>query len=259
MDHLETISICIGWGYFVAWSASFYPQLLLNYSRKSVKGLSFDFLSLNLWGFLCYTIYNASFYLSETVRKQYRDKWGGSDNIVQLNDVVFAVHAALISGLTVAQTCIYTRSPTQKIHPWARSFIILTLFGAFVLYLDTLFGSAIILDVLYYLSFVKMAVTTIKYAPQAYYNHSRKSTSGWSIHNILLDFTGGLLSLIQLFIDSKRVTGDYSGVYGNPVKLGLSLLSMMFDVLFMVQHYILYPNSDLENEEDALLSDPHQA
>ena len=33
-------------------------------------------------------------------------------------------------------------------------------------------------------------------------NFRRKSTEGWSIGNVLLDFTGGLLSLVQMFLIS---------------------------------------------------------
>ena len=36
--------------------------------------------------------------------------------------------------------------------------------------------------------------------PQAYMNYTRKSTEGWSIGNVLLDFTGGAFSLIQMFL-----------------------------------------------------------
>ena len=31
-------------------------------------------------------------------------------------------------------------------------------------------------------------------------NFRRKSTEGWSIGNVLLDFTGGSLSMVQLFL-----------------------------------------------------------
>ena len=31
-------------------------------------------------------------------------------------------------------------------------------------------------------------------------NFRRKSTEGWSIGNVLLDFTGGSLSMLQLFL-----------------------------------------------------------
>lgn len=33
-------------------------------------------------------------------------------------------------------------------------------------------------------------------------NFCRKSTEGWSIGNVLLDFTGGSFSLLQMFLQS---------------------------------------------------------
>jgi hypothetical protein len=46
--------------------------------------------------------------------------------------------------------------------------------------------------------------------PQAYINYQRKSTEGWSIENILLDLTGGVLSLyvpIFIFPSTFRLAG----------------------------------------------------
>lgn len=59
---LITISSVIGWLYFVAWSISFYPQIITNYKRKSVVGLNFDFLSLNIIGFVLYGVFNIGLY-----------------------------------------------------------------------------------------------------------------------------------------------------------------------------------------------------
>ena len=39
-------------------------------------------------------------------------------------------------------------------------------------------------------------------------NFRRKSTSGWSIGNVLLDFTGGSLSLLQMFLLAYN-SGEY--------------------------------------------------
>lgn len=58
------------------------------------------------------------------------------------------------------------------------------------------------LDFLYTLSYIKLAITLMKYVPQAVYNYRRKSTSGWSIGNILLDFTGGTLSMLQMILNA---------------------------------------------------------
>jgi cystinosin len=80
-------------------------------------------------------------------------------------------------------------------------------------------------------------------------NYKRKSTDGWSIWPILLDFSGGWLSLAQLIIDSS-LQNDWSGVTGNPVKFGLGNITIVFDILFFVQHYVLYRHPDKHIEED---------
>jgi cystinosin len=105
----------------------------------------------------------------------------------------------------------------------------------------------------------------VKYAPQAWANHRRKSTTGWSIGQILLDFLGGVLSIVQLLIDSS-LQGDWSGVTGNPVKFGLGNVSMLFDIVFIVQHYVLYGDPALKErgkapvvEGERLLSDEERA
>ena len=40
---------------------------------------------------------------------------------------------------------------------------------------------------------------------QVYLNYLRKSTEGMNIHNFLLDFTGGTLSVAQLCMDARSV------------------------------------------------------
>ena len=90
-------------------------------------------------------------------------------------------------------------------------------------------------------------------------NYKAKSTAGWSIGQILLDFAGGAMSILQLIIDSS-LQADWSGLTANPVKFGLGNVSIFFDVIFMVQHYILYSPSrkvskdrgSLDEEEDLI-------
>ena len=62
--------------------------------------------------------------------------------------------------------------------------------------------------------------TVVKYVPQAYVNYQSQSTEGWSIGQVLLDLGGGILSNLQLVIDSS-LQNDWSGITGNPIKLGL--------------------------------------
>lgn len=106
-------------------------------------------------------------------------------------------------------------------------------------------------------------------------NYRRKSTIGWSIGNVLLDFTGGWLSMLQMMLNAynygkKKIvpnsfpilssftifsfwysffrssmmillkTDDWESIFGDPTKFGLGLFSVMFDILFMLQHYVFY-------------------
>jgi cystinosin len=101
---------------------------------------------------------------------------------------------------------------------------------------------------IYALGFVKLTTVFLKYIPQAWYNYKRKSTVGWSIYPILLDFSGGWLSLAQLIIDSA-LQNDWTGITGNPVKFGLGNITIVFDILFFLQHYVLYREAkDIEDD-----------
>lgn len=105
-------------------------------------------------------------------------------------------------------------------------------------------------------------------------NFRRKSTIGWSIGNVLLDFTGGMLSMLQMMLNAynygklmilvqKRkkiftqkhfglnynfhsliciriLVDDWVSIFGDPTKFGLGLFSVMFDILFVLQHYAFY-------------------
>ncbi|KAI9838528.1 MAG: hypothetical protein M1819_004836 [Sarea resinae] len=99
------------------------------------------------------------------------------------------------------------------------------------------------IDAAYAISYVKLVATLLKYIPQAYTNYKLQSTAGWSILQIQLDLFGGVLSLVQLALDSS-LQGDWSGVTGNPVKFGLGNTSVFFDLVFCVQHYVLYRHRD---------------
>lgn len=248
------VSEVVGWLYFFAWSLSFYPQVLLNYKRQSVVGYSLDYLSLNVVGFVGYSVFNCAFYFSTSVQHEYKAHHNGKPNLVRLDDVVFALHAALLTFVQVYQTCVYDRG-AQRVTPAIK-------YGCVVVVVVSVAYAAAVqarvfgydgvfqwLDVMYFLSGIKLMVTLIKYMPQAYLNYKRKSTVGWTIYNVLLDFTGGLLSLAQLVIDGWS-THDFKGVVGDPVKAGLGFTSIVFDVLFMLQHYVWYKH----NREDTALA-----
>ncbi|RZC35768.1 cystinosin -like [Asbolus verrucosus] len=246
IPELDTFSLVIGWIYFVAWSISFYPQIYINFKRRSVVGLNFDFLALNLVGFTLYGIFNLGLYFIPEIKDEYSERYPRGLNPVQVNDIVFAVHAAAATIITIVQCFFYERSD-QRISITAR--VILGLFGLFLFISIILAGTDVIhwLDFLYYCSYVKLTITLIKYIPQAYMNYKRKSTVGWSIGNIFLDFTGGILSMLQMIVNSYNYD-DWVSIFGDPTKFGLGLFSVVFDIFFIIQHYVLYRHTSYDEQ-----------
>ncbi len=47
------------------------------------------------------------------------------------------------------------------------------------------------------------------------------------------------------------VKEDLSAVTGDPVKFGLGLVSVIFDIMFMIQHYSLYKDNNTKLTEEA--------
>ena len=259
---MQYISSVIGYTYFLCWSISFYPQVILNHKRKNTTGLSPDFSVLNVVGFACYSIYVSFLFWSPKVRDEYQQRFNnGHDdegshsesdadpNVhivpVQSNDVAFAIHAFVLSFVQVTQIVYYQErrrernsvlsNITPMIHRSTRYFLLVS-FLLCIIY-ATLVGyhvhGLIFLDYLYMLSSIKLTITIIKYIPQVLLNYQRKSTVGWNIWNVLLDFSGGLLSLLQLILDAVAMD-DFTAITGNWIKFGLSFVSLFFDVSFII-------------------------
>ncbi|KAI9668679.1 MAG: hypothetical protein M1829_005292 [Trizodia sp. TS-e1964] len=248
VDHpfASAVSRLLGWTYFLCWSFSFYPQVLLNIKRRSTLGLAIDFPTINVLGFVCYAVSTAAFLYSPTIRSQYAFRNHNAPT-VRANDLAFALHAVVLSSIAYSQFFLWgfargagqrASRPILGIAAGALASIVVVALIVRVKGTGNPAGWAEI-DIVYTIGYVKLLVTTVKYIPQAWANYTRQSTDGWSIHQILLDVAGGVLSLSQLVLDSS-FQDDWSGLTGNPVKLGLSNVSIFFDVIFIVQHYWLY-------------------
>ncbi|KAF8849470.1 lysosomal L-cystine transporter-like protein [Acephala macrosclerotiorum] len=271
ISFLEVISELCGWVYTICWSLSFYPQPLLNFCRKSTTGTTIDFPAVNVLGFLGYFISNAAFLYSPRIREEYALRNRGLTPTVQFNDFAFAAHAIVLTVITLSQFVPSLWGFERRGGPGSRPsrFIIGIFVGSI---LGVVIVSFIVLvrddpdpatgwawiDVIYAFSYVKLFVTLVKYMPQVLTNYRNRSTQGWSIGQILLDAIGGILSILQLSIDSY-LQHDWSGITGNPVKLMLGNVSIFFDIIFMTQHYCLYPGNKskeyMEGEDDPLLGD----
>ncbi|KAJ5143580.1 uncharacterized protein N7515_002367 [Penicillium bovifimosum] len=237
----------------ICWSGSFYPQPITNWKRKSTVGLSIDLSTINPLGFVCYTIYTSAFLFSPVIRSQYAARYPASpEPTVRFNDLAFAAHAALLSTMMYTQFWPFIWglhvSRVQRV-----SWTMAGLFWGSILFPLVVMAIVLVrspdggydpsswawIDVIYSFSYIKLLITVVKYMPQVALNYKRQSTVGWHIGTILLDLAGGALSMLQLVLDSS-LQSDWSGITGNPVKLLLGNITIFFDAIFCIQHYVLY-------------------
>ncbi|CAI0456690.1 unnamed protein product [Linum tenue] len=185
-------------------------------------------------GWLAFVSWSISFY----PQQQYFEKYGHEQMIpVAANDVAFSIHAVVLTAITLFQVFIYERG-TQTISKISIGIVsVVWLFAAVCVFVALPSHSWLWLISIF--NFIQVSMTVIKYIPQAVMNFMRKSTEGFSIGNILLDFTGGVANYGQMATQSID-QNSWVNFYGNIGKTLLSLVSIFFDILFMVQHYILY-------------------
>ena len=200
-NFLIYFSLIVGWGYTACWAIGYYPQMWINYKRRSVIGLSFDFLVINIVGHVFYAFFNCFLFWDPYIENEYFNRHPYGLNPVIGNDVGFALHASFATGITILQCFFYERGH-QKVSKMAKC-IVLSFFGTtLATIVFVAIGLIHWLDCLYLLSYIKLITTLIKYFPQAYLNHQRKSTVGFSIENRLLDMVGGFLSIFQMIINA---------------------------------------------------------
>ncbi|KAB0400370.1 hypothetical protein E2I00_019184 [Balaenoptera physalus] len=219
--HSNVVSIInqvIGWIYFVAWSISFYPQVITNWRRKSVFNIGL------LW--------------VPSIKEQFLLKYPNGVNPVDSNDVFFSLHAVALTLVIMVQCFLYERG-NQRVSWLAISFLVLSWLFTLIALIMAAVRATTWLQFLFCFSYIKLAVTLVKYFPQAYLNFYYKSTEGWSIGNVLLDFTGGSFSLLQMSLQSYN-NDQWTLIFGDPTKFGLGIFSIFFDVVFFIQHFCLY-------------------
>ncbi|OAQ63437.1 cystinosin [Pochonia chlamydosporia 170] len=274
MGFLTVVSAVFGWIYTFCWSASFYPQLILNLRRKSTSGTTVDFPFINVIGFVAYFVSNVALYYSPVIRSQYAARHKDLTPTVQFNDITFALHVSIISSITLSQYLLrqlwgFTPSTGTRPSRFITGIALGCVLGVFITYLVVASAAAkgpvdpatdwCELDIIYAVGYVKLIITLIKFTPQILANYRNQSTKGWSIWQITLDFVGGILSTAQQGIHTYQ-QHDWSGITGNPVKFALGNVSMVYDCVFFVQHYILYKGAERKHgsEEDALLGDEEE-
>jgi cystinosin len=77
---------------------------MLNWQRRSTTGLSLDYPTINILGYICYTISTSAFLYSDRVRQQYAARNPlAPEPTVRFNDFCFAAHAIVLSSFTYSQ------------------------------------------------------------------------------------------------------------------------------------------------------------
>jgi cystinosin len=113
--------------------------------------------------------------------------------------LVFAIHAFALSSVQLTQIWMYDRGKQEKINILVVCFLIFLYICAFTTYIFEISVHEIYdlnWDTFLVMGYCKAAISFVKYVPQVYLNYSRKSTVGWSLANVFLDFIGGVLSFL---------------------------------------------------------------
>ena len=108
---LITVADIVGWGYFLSWTVSFFPQIYENWRRKCVVGFSFDMWAYFFLSYITYMIYNVTVYFDPKAIMSNLDQ----DNPVKLTDVVFSIVAFACTTTQGIQCLMYDRG-SQEIH-----------------------------------------------------------------------------------------------------------------------------------------------
>uniref|UniRef100_A0A8D2L8M2 Cystinosin, lysosomal cystine transporter n=1 Tax=Varanus komodoensis TaxID=61221 RepID=A0A8D2L8M2_VARKO len=162
---VRIIDQVIGWIYFLAWSISFYPQVFENWRRNSVVGLSFDFIALNLTGFIAYSVFNVGLFWISAVKEQFLQMYPNGVNPVDSNDVFFSLHAVAVTLIIIFQCLIYEKA-NQKVSWVAIGLLVVAWVFVFTTLTVAAVGAITWLQFLFYFSYIKLGVTLVKYFPQ---------------------------------------------------------------------------------------------
>ena len=80
-------------------------------------------------------------------------------------------------------------------------------------------------------------------------NFKRKSTTGFHIGGVLLDFGGGVLSLLQMDIYCF-IEHSINQLTGNIPKMALAVVTLLFNIILVWQHYVFYLGNELVGPDE---------
>ena len=155
---LEVAADIAGWGYFLAWTVSFAPQIYENWRRKSVTGFSLDMWAYFMISYVAYLVYNAAVFFDEDITLEVLEGSHDQSSPVKPADVVFAIVAFSCTAFQGLQCAIYDRG-RQRIEPSTLFVCFAAMLAGAVLSVVAAFGTVSWLFVLNYCGYVKLCVS----------------------------------------------------------------------------------------------------
>ena len=208
-------------------------MLMVGFQCSDLAGLSINYIVLNFIGYTFYSTYNVYGY-------EYDPPYNSGQ--IHLSDLIFSLHGLFMTSIQIVLVLFYPRTTNVAKPVWMvmACLAVLTVTTYAIINPTTE-------DIVKLMGLMKVAISFVKYVPQVYLNWLRKSTVGWSLENVLLDLSGGVLSLLQIFVDylDTNTTSQFSSNL-NFAKFLLGLVTIGFDMIFIFQHYVLYRRTGAE-------------
>ncbi|OQR84433.1 cystinosin precursor [Achlya hypogyna] len=225
-----------GWIATLAGTVRLYPQLFLNWQRRSVEGLSLDAQVYAVFGFGAYALFNCGL--------------AKAPSVLLPSGAYANLHTLLVSMLVLYQCSIFKRgaqvvsSTCQIVVGAAFAFMLVFLLVGGVLNIGILSWSNFI-DVTCYFH---VLMTAIKYAPQVELQYTRKSTVGFSVYGVLYDGLFGAATLASLLLQGTAAA--------NPWLLAIACITVSYNTVLLLQHAVLYRNRwPADGDDDCTLQE----
>lgn len=257
----------LGLIYVCAWSISMYPPILTNLKQRSSSAVSRDFVMLNTTGYfylLMSLILQLYFWVpTSTILLEDGTKPVDLRPKISQFDFLYCLHGFAMNLVLVSQVIygvklwrLHSDSHQNRMKPYYYRLLVVSqvVFGILTLkfgYETSRDGWDNVRTLSYCNSLfvLKISMSLIKYIPQVIHNHDRKSMKGFAIQSVALDITGGVASLSQLILQITKDQGfNFVAIVANFGKIGLALVTLVFNVIFISQWLIFRDSHNIKSE-----------
>jgi len=237
---LETVVGVVGWVYVFSWCVCFYPQILELWRSRSSDGFSYDMLLMNIIDQSVMILQTYSIFFSPLLRQEYDKAHPNKPLPIRPNDLASITHNffAIMVITVLVKTANRSQAPQRFTWP-ALGILVASVVSPLIGVVLAAYSRISWLQTVYILGYVKTALGLVKYAPQALLNFRRKSTEGFAVGMMIFDLIGGAASLLQMaFIAINNEDG--ASLIGNPGKLGTGVVTVIFEIIFLLQRFVIY-------------------